>query len=105
MSRLRCRGPRPCLTSCRPRCLRDPETAAIRLYRRALTHWWELTAHGPDADHAEIARLKQEIYKLIDEVGEPAASTLCRQWARARWRGSGLNPWSGQPDATGQTLP
>ncbi len=85
-----------------PRCLdcaRDPGSAAVRLYRRALERWWELTAQGPEANRAAIAETFQAIAKLTDEVGEPWASRLRQQWARAWHREAGICPWCGQAGA------
>lgn len=43
----------------------------------------------------------QEILKLHDDLGQPTADTLCREWAREWQRQTGCNPWSGQPEAPG----
>jgi len=65
-------------------------------YRQALQRWFELTAQGPSADQAEVARVYQELLRLIDEVGEPRATALRRQWAREWWEESRLCPYCGE---------
>lgn len=65
-------------------------------YREALGRWFELAAQGSEANRAEVARLYQQIIKLIDEVGEPTATTLRRQWARQWWSETGICPWCGE---------
>ncbi len=65
-------------------------------YRQALRRWFELTAQGPGADLAEVRRVHQEILRLIDEVGEPTATTLRRQWARAWHQETGICPYCGE---------
>ncbi|MFQ5946730.1 MAG: hypothetical protein ACE5NC_10855 [Anaerolineae bacterium] len=66
------------------------------VYREALRRWFELTAQGPAADQAEVARVHQEILRLIDEVGEPKATALRRQWAREWWDKTGVCPFCGE---------
>ncbi len=65
-------------------------------YRRALHQWWRLTAQGPDADQGEISRIYQELLRLMDEQGEPAATQLRRHWARAWWQETGVCPYCGE---------
>ncbi len=65
-------------------------------YRQALRRWFELTAQGPAADRAEVARLYQELLRLIDEVGEPRATRLRRQWAREWWQETSVCPFCGE---------
>ncbi len=73
-----------------------PDPPAMEsVYRDALRHWFELTAEGPAADRAEIKRLHQELLRLIDEVGEPRATRLRRQWAREWWQETGACPYCG----------
>ncbi len=82
--------------------------AIERAYREALRRWFELTAQGPTADRAEVTRLYQELLRLIDEVGEPTATRLRRQWAREWWQETGVCPYCGElgpyhdPDAGGE---
>ena len=57
-------------------------TAVEAAYRHALRRWFELTAQGRTADQAEVDPVHQEILRLIDEVGEPRATALRRQWAQ-----------------------
>ncbi len=71
--------------------------AIERAYREALRRWFELTAQGPTADRAEVTRLYQELLRLIDEVGEPTATTLRRQWAREWWQETSVCPFCGEP--------
>jgi len=66
-------------------------------YRQALQRWFELTAQGAAADLAEVRRVHQEILRLIDDVGEPRASALRRQWAREWWQETSLCPFCGEP--------
>lgn len=66
------------------------------LYREALRHWWALAAQGSQADQGEVSRVYQEIIKLIDEVGEPRATQLRREWAREWWQQTGVCPWCGE---------
>ncbi len=64
-------------------------------YHHALRRWFALTAQGPTADRAAVARLYQELLRLIDEVGEPTATTLRRQWAREWWQETEVCPFCG----------
>jgi len=66
------------------------------LYREALIRWWNLTARGPDAEQAAVTHTYQVLIKLIDEVGEPTATGLRREWARQRWQETGLCPYCGE---------
>ncbi len=66
------------------------------LYQATLRRWWTLTAQGPGADPAEIAETYQEVLRLMDEVGEPVATRLRRQWARDWWQEIGVCPWCGE---------
>lgn len=65
-------------------------------YRQTLRRWWALTTQGPEADRAEVARTYQELLKLTDEVGEPAATRLRRAWAREWWEETGVCPYCGE---------
>ena len=65
-------------------------------YWEALGRWFELAAQGPTANQAEVARVYQELLRLIDEVGEQRATTLRRQWAREWWQETGLCPYCGE---------
>jgi hypothetical protein len=65
-------------------------------YRTVLRRWWTLAAQGPGADREEIARIYQEIIKLIDEVGEPQATQLRRAWSREWSQETGLCPYCGE---------
>lgn len=76
----------------------DPAELA-RAWLAALGRWAALTAEGPAADRAVIAATYQEIIRLQDELGEPQASTMRRQWARRHWQATGSNPWSGGSEA------
>jgi len=68
-------------------------------YRQALRRWFELTAQGQDAEGEEVARAYQEILRLMDEVGEPRATTLRREWAQEWWRETGACPFCGERGA------
>lgn len=74
------------------RALTDP----IAAYRQALRSWWVLTAQGQDADLAEARRLYQDLLRLLDEVGEPQATRLRREWARTWWQEQGVCPFCGE---------
>lgn len=65
-------------------------------YRQAILRWFELTAKGPAADHAEVNQVHQEILRLADDVGEPRATTLRRQWAWEWWQETGVCPFCGE---------
>ncbi len=65
-------------------------------YRQALRRWFDLTAQGPAADRTQVARVYQEILRLIDDVGEPQATALRRQRARQWWQETGLCPFCGE---------
>ncbi|MFQ5898221.1 MAG: hypothetical protein ACE5JN_08235 [Candidatus Methylomirabilia bacterium] len=65
-------------------------------YHQALKRWFELTTLGPTADPAEAAQLHQELLRLLDEVGEPAATRFRRQWAREWWEETGVCPLCGE---------
>jgi len=71
-------------------------TAMEAAYRHALRRWFELVAQGPTADPAEVDRIRQELLRLIDEVGEARAMTLRRQWARESWEETGVCPFCGE---------
>lgn len=98
--RLRYRGPRGALSDDLRALVREHRDALRRLlvYRQALRRWWALTAQGPEADQAEVLQLHQEIIRLIDEVGEPLATKLRRQWAREWWQATGVCPFCGRPE-------
>lgn len=75
-----------------------PNPAATEAaYRQTLRRWFQLTTQGPAADREEIARVHQEILRLIDDVGEPSATTLRRQWAREWWQETSVCPYCGEP--------
>jgi len=65
-------------------------------YHQPLRRWFELTAQGPAADREEAGQVDQEILRLIDEVGEPRATALRRQWAREWWEETGACPYCGE---------
>jgi len=65
-------------------------------YRQALQRWFELTAQGPTGDGEDVAQLYQDLLRLVDDVGEPRASTLRREWARAWWQETGVCPFCGE---------
>lgn len=67
------------------------------VYRASLLRWWTLAAQGPEADVVELRRVHQEILRLIDEVGEPAATQLRRRWAREWSKETSSCPYCGQP--------
>lgn len=66
------------------------------LYREALRSWWHLASHGLGADREAITRTYQEIIRLMDEVGEPQATRLRREWARQWWQETGVCPFCGE---------
>ena len=68
----------------------------LAAYRDALHHFWKFTAQGADADHSAVRHAYQEIIRLIDEVGEPRATELRRQWARAWHAEHGICPTCGE---------
>lgn len=70
--------------------------AAEAGYRQAILRWFELTAHGPAAHQAEVDQVHQEILRMIDDVGEPRATRLRRQWAREWWQETGVCPFCGE---------
>ncbi len=74
-----------------------PDLLPLVTYRQVLRRWFELTAQGPTADPTEVARTYQDLLRLIDEVGEPRATQLRRQWAREWWRETGVCPFCGEP--------
>lgn len=65
------------------------------VYRQTLQRWFELTAQGPVAHQAEVDRVHQEILRLIDDVGQPRATSLRHQWAREWWQETGVCPYCG----------
>lgn len=65
------------------------------VYRQTLQRWFELTAQGAAAHQAEVDRVHQEILRLIDDVGQPRATSLRRQWARAWHQETGVCPYCG----------
>lgn len=83
-----------------PRCLEcawDPKTAAVRLYHRGLERLWVLNAQVQQPPAAEVAAAIDEVVRLMDEVGEPDATELRRQWARRWHEETGVCPWCGTP--------
>ena len=66
------------------------------LYWEALRRWFELTAQGPEADQGAVTRTYQAILRLTDDVGEPQATQLRRQWARQWWQETWRCPWCGE---------
>jgi hypothetical protein len=66
-------------------------------YRQALRRWFELTAQGPNANREEVARVYQDLLRLIDDGGEPRATELRRESAREWWEKAGLCPFCGEP--------
>jgi excisionase family DNA binding protein len=70
--------------------------ALLEFYRATLERWWELTAQGSAADLAEVSRTFQEILRFIDEVGEPPATRLRREWAREWHQRTGVCPFCGE---------
>ena len=73
------------------------DRAATRAaYRQALRRWFELTAQGSSADWAEVNQVHQQILRLIDDVGEPRATALRREWAREWRQETGLCPYCGE---------
>ncbi len=66
------------------------------LYWQTLRRWWELTAQGAAADRTEVERTYQAILRLMDEVGEPQATAIRRQWAREWWEETGICAWCGE---------
>jgi hypothetical protein len=72
-------------------------SGATTLYQAALRAWWAFAAQGAEAKATLVRYVYQEILRLIDEVGEPAATTLRRAWAR-QWREeTGRCPTCGEP--------
>jgi len=65
-------------------------------YRQAILCWFELTTQGPAVHQAEVDRVHQEILRLIDDVGQPRATSLRHQWARAWHRETGVCPYCGE---------
>jgi len=89
-----------------------PDRAATEAtYRQALRRWFELTAQGPSADREEVARIYQEILRLLDDVGETRATALRRQWAREWWQETGVCAYCGErgqyhdPEQGGAAVP
>ncbi|MFQ5830693.1 MAG: hypothetical protein ACE5JD_16295, partial [Candidatus Methylomirabilia bacterium] len=88
-----------------------PDPAATEgTYRQVLWRWFELAALGAAADRDEVLRLYQELLRLMDEVGEPRATRLRRQWAREWWEETGVCPFCGErgpyhdPDRGGEAI-
>jgi hypothetical protein len=73
-----------------------PGPGHVDAYRDALRECWRLMALGPDADAAACHRAMNELFKLEDEVGEPRASELRRQWEIEWHRETGRCPRCGE---------
>jgi hypothetical protein len=67
----------------------------LERYRALLADWWQATADGPTTK-APVATLYQELIRLGDDVGEPAATELRRAAARDWYRVTGRCPWCGE---------
>jgi hypothetical protein len=65
-------------------------------YQSALRRRWSLVVKGPHVDLSEVECLHQQILRLIDEVGEPLATRLRRQWARQWHEETGVCPFCGE---------
>src|SRR5206468_4870325 len=65
-------------------------------YRRALERCWDVGAACPTADPSECLALDQEIARSCDDVGEPLATRLRLEWARAYWERTAICPFCGE---------
>ncbi len=55
-------------------------------------------AEGPPTANLVKARgVYQDLIRLMDEVGEPTATQLRRQWAREWGQETGVCPYCGEP--------
>jgi hypothetical protein len=77
-----------------------PERRHIDAYRAALRECWRLLSLGPDADPATADRVRGEVFRLEDEVGEPRASQLRHVWAVEWHRETRQCPGCGEPGET-----
>jgi len=71
--------------------------SAEAVYQAALRAWWAFAAEGADAEATHVRYVYQEILRLIDEVGEPTATTLRRAWAKQWHEETGRCPTCGEP--------
>jgi hypothetical protein len=81
------------------------EAHGLSGYRAALRRWWTLTALGAEADIAEMQQVYQDIVRLIDELGEPAATRQRRAWAREWYSETDCCPYCGELGAFHEVVP
>lgn len=72
------------------------EVRLILDYRASLLEFWRLNAAGPEVTQAVAVAAYNEVVRLIDEVGEPTASTLRHQWEREWHQKTGRCPRCGE---------
>lgn len=80
-----------------PPCAAAPTTPVRLGYRAALRRCWTLMAHGDAAEPPDASQVRDELVRLIDEVGEPAATELRHRLAHAWWREQRTCPMCGGP--------
>lgn len=68
----------------------------VAAYRAALHEYWRLVALGPGVDRGTAIRAVNEVVRLVDDVGEPAATEL-RHPLETEWhRETGRCPRCGE---------
>jgi hypothetical protein len=74
-----------------------PEPRHLDAYRAALREFWHLMARSSGIDATTAARIRDEVVRFEDEVGEPRAMELRHQWEADWHRETGRCPRCGEP--------
>lgn len=68
----------------------------VATYEAALHDFWRLVMLGPGVDWDTATRAADEVTRLIDVVGEPAATDLRHRWEAEWYRETGRCPQCGE---------
>ena len=80
-----------------PTLVNTRRSAVEAAYHQLLKRWWTIAGAGPAADSAEAEAVHQQLIRTADEVGEPRATTLRREWANEWFARRGTCPLCGIP--------
>lgn len=74
----------------------QPTNERITAYRAALWEFWRINAAGAAVPRTTAMATYNMVIKLMDEVGEPTASTLRHRWEREWHQETGRCPRCGE---------